>query len=217
MVTLNQTIEILKNFSLKHKSLSKGTYLHTDNPEVGASSDINFPLMVSTLIDTTQNKQGLVTRTFQIDISDLVNLDLSNKDTTLSDIELICFDLINYLDAISDNGDIDITIGNISKMTDYHDEKRDEMSYGYYFTIEISTHIGNMSCNLPIADGSILDDSYIYIGANVTTKPYSVRIVDQDGNLIKEFNTDGQYVVTVLSGIRDTITANQTTITDNII
>jgi len=46
---------------------------------------------------------------------------------------------------------------------------------------------------------------------------FVVEIKDQDGNVIQTFNTSGEYVITVLSGIKDTITSNVTTITDDII
>jgi len=46
---------------------------------------------------------------------------------------------------------------------------------------------------------------------------FVVEIKDQSGNVLQTFNTSGEYVITVLSGIKDTITSNVTTITDDII
>lgn len=219
MLTLNQTIEILKNFSLKHKQLGKGTsnshFYFGDKWEVNDNDDLIYPLMWVSLLPTQTDKSGLVTRKFQIDISDKVNLDESNENHVLSDTESICFDLLNYLENVADVGDIGLLFGNTSELTDYT-EDRDDMVSGWFFTVEIKTHQNNTSCNLPIVSGSILDDNYIYVG-NDLANGFTVEIKDQDGNVVQTFNTSGEYIVTVLSGIKDTITSNVTTITDDII
>lgn len=219
MLTLNQTIEILKNFSLKHKQLGKGTsnshFYFGDKWEVNDNDDLLYPLMWVSLLPTQTDKIGLVTRKFQIDISDKVNLDESNENHVLSDTESICFDLLNYLEQVADTADIGLLFGNTSELTDYT-EDRDDMVSGWFFTVEIKTHQNNTSCNLPINAGNILDDNYIYVGGTLANG-FTVEIKDQDGNVIQTFNTSGEYVVTVLSGIKDTITSNVTTITDDII
>lgn len=62
------------------------------------------------------------------------------------------------------------------------------------------------------------DEDFIYIPCSTQKCDiFVVEIKDQDGNVIQTFNTSGEYVVTVLSGIKDTITSNVTTITDDII
>lgn len=219
MLTLNQTIEILKNFSLKHKQLGKGTsnshFYFGDKWEVNDNDDLLYPLMWVSLLPTQTDKSGLVTRKFQIEISDKVNLDESNENHVLSDTESICFDLLNYLEQVADTADIGLLFGNTSELTDYT-EDRDDMVSGWFFTVEIKTHQNNTSCNLPINAGNILDDNYIYVGGTLANG-FTVEIKDQDGNVIQTFNTSGEYVVTVLSGIKDTITSNVTTITDDII
>lgn len=219
MLTLNQTIEILKNFSLKHKQLGKGTsnahFYFGDKWEVNDNDDLLYPLMWVSLLPTQTDKSGLVTRKFQIDISDKVNLNESNENHVLSDTESICFDLLNYLEQVADTADIGLLFGNTSELTDYT-EDRDDMVSGWFFTVEIKTHQNNTSCNLPINAGNILDDNYIYVGGTLANG-FTVEIKDQDGNVIQTFNTSGEYVVTVLSGIKDTITSNVTTITDDII
>lgn len=52
------------------------------------------------------------------------------------------------------------------------------------------------------------------LACNTVPQPqtFDVIIKDQDGNVIQTFNTSGQYVVTVLTSIQDTITANTSTI-----
>lgn len=215
MLTLNQTIEILKNFSSKHKQLN--SFYFGDKWEVGASEEIQYPLLWCSLKESSITN-NVVSNTFVIDISDKVNLDETNETHVLSDCQQVAFDLLNYLEQISDNEDIGITVSKDTTLTDYT-EDRDDMVSGWFFEITISSHISGFSCNMPIADGNILDDNYIYVGGNYeqTCGNFTVLIKDQNGNTLQTFITSGEYVVTVLSGIRDTITNNQTTITDNII
>jgi hypothetical protein len=222
MLTLNQTIEIFKNFSLRHKSLGKNqttsNFYFGDPWEVDASFAPTYPFMLVTLLPTAYDKSGLITRKFQIDISDKVKLDETNENHVLSDVEQICFDLFNYLEQLADSGDIGINIGNVSELTDYT-EGRDDSVSGWYFTIELKSHQQETSCNLPIFNGNILDSNYVYVGNqyNQECGNFVVQIKDQSGNILETFNTSGEYVVTVLSGIRDTITSNITTITDDLI
>jgi len=219
MLTLNQTIEILKNFSLKHKQLGKGTssahFYFGDKWEVNANDALLYPLMWVSLLPTVPDKSGLVTRKFQIDISDKVNKDESNETHVLSDTESICFDLLNYLEQIADASEIGMLLGNTSELTDYT-EDRDDMVSGWFFTVEIKSHQQGTSCNLPINSGSILDSTYIYVGADLANG-FTVEIKDQDGNVIQTFNTSGEYVVTVLTGIQQVIGNTTTTITQDII
>jgi hypothetical protein len=220
MLTLNQTIEILKNFSLKHKALGKGTsnahFYFGDKWEVNNNDDLQYPLMWVSLLPTTPDRSGLVTRKFQIDISDKVNLNESNETHVLSDTEAICFDLLNYLEQVADTAEIGMLLGDNSDLTDYTEDRDDQVS-GWFFTVDIKSHLSGASCNLPINSGNILDANYIYVGGNLPAGNFLVEIKDQDGNVIQTFNTSGEYVVTVLSGIKDTITSNVTTITDDII
>jgi hypothetical protein len=219
MLTLNQTIEILKNFSLKHKQLGKGIsnkhFYFGDKWEVNDNDDLNYPLLWVSLLPTQTDKSGLVTRKFQIDISDKVNLDESNETHVLSDTESICFDLLNYLEQVADSQEIGMLFGNTSELTDYT-EDRDDMVSGWFFTVEVKSHQNNTNCNLPIEAGNILDDNYIYVGGTLAGG-FVVEIKDQDGNVLQTFNTSGQYVVTVLSGIQQVIGNTATTITQDII
>lgn len=224
MLTLNQEIEIFKNFSLNHKQLGKGTsqnnFFFGNEWDVEASAKAQYPLMwVSVLPTSVDAQNGTIIRKFQVDISDLVSLDIANQNHVLSDCEQICLDCINYLDFINGNNpNIIMNIGNVSELTDYV-EKRDSMVTGWYFTVELRSHQEGTSCYLPIENGTILDSNYIYVGGQYASEcgNFVVDIKDQNGNVIQSFSTSGEYIVTVLSGIRDTLTSNVTTITDNII
>lgn len=210
MLTLNQTVEILKNFTSKHKSLN--SFYFGDKWEVGASNNIQYPLLWCSLTNTTTTN-GVIERKFVIDISDKVNLDESNETHVLSDCELIAFDLINYLEQIETLGEVpNFTVTKNSTLTDYT-EDRDDMVTGWFFDLSVKTFISNYSCNLPINNGNIFDDNYIYIGGSTTScGSFVVEIKDQNGNVIQTFNTSGTYTVEVLTLIKDTITNNTSTI-----
>lgn len=214
MLTLNQTIEILKNFTSKHKQLN--SFYFGDKFEVGASENIQYPLLWCSLQNVAMT-DNVVERRFLIDISDKVNLDESNENHVLSDCEQIAFDLLNYLEQISDNEDIGLRISRNTQLTDYT-EDRDDMVSGFFFEITLSSHIAGFSCNLPINSGNIFDGNYIYVGGQTSggTTAFTVEIKDQNGNTLQTFTTSGIYTVEVLQEIIDTITGNTSTIIDPI-
>jgi len=214
MLTLNQTIEILKNFTSKHKQLN--SFYFGDKWEVGASENIQYPLLWCSLQNVAMT-DNVVERRFLIDISDKVNLDESNENHVLSDCEQIAFDLLNYLEQISDNENIGLRISRNTQLTDYT-EDRDDMVSGFFFEITLSSHIAGFSCNLPINSGNIFDGNYIYVGGQTSggTTAFVVEIKDQNGNTLQTFTTSGTYTVEVLQEIIDTITGNTSTIIDPI-
>jgi len=198
MITLNQVVELLQNFQIKHKVLK--TFYFGDEWEVGASSPIQYPLMWASLINSKYDiKTGVVTRTIQIDISDLVNRDESNEASVLSDCELISYDLLNYIDQIADSADFNIRISDQSTLTNYT-ERRDDMASGWYFTFDVVTSIDTMSCNLPISSGAIFSGNYIFLQGNTPTGScLPVTIRDQFGNVVTTVIPGGTYTVEVLT------------------
>ena len=219
MPTLNQTIEIFEQFFFKHKAFgknqSRNNFFFGDNWEVGASGGLQYPLGWVSKLPTTYDKSGMIVHKFQVDISDKVNNDESNETNVLSDTEQYCFHLIDYIEKVADLNDFIINIGSVSEITDYT-EKRDDKVSGNYFTIEIRSHNLNNSCVLPVFDGTIFRDEYIYIGGDIAGG-FVVEIKDQGGNVLQTFNTSGVYTVEVLQQILDTITANTATIIDPIV
>jgi len=219
MPTLNQTIEIFDQFFFKHKAFgknqSRNNFFFGDNWEVGASGGLQYPLGWVSKLPTTYDKSGMTVHKFQVDISDKVNNDESNETNVLSDTEQYCFHLIDYIEKVADLNDFIINIGSVSEITDYT-EKRDDKVSGNYFTVEIRSHNLNNSCVLPVFDGTIFRDEYIYIGGDIAGG-FVVEIKDQSGNVLQTFNTSGVYTVEVLQQILDTITANTATIIDPIV
>jgi len=214
MLTLNQTTEILKNFAFKHKA--KPSFYFGDLPERDASERIIYPNIQAVLqgADITNN---VVSRRFTIVVSDLVNKDESNETHVLSDCELICYDLLYYLEQIETEANIGLQVVKNGTLTDFTERFDDDVT-GWFFDVTLSNHIEGFSCNLPINAGNIFDEAnYIYTGGQIIENNFQVLIKDQDGNVIETFNTSGEYTVEILTRVRDTITANTATIIDPIV
>ena len=213
MLTLNQDIELLNQFAIKHKAIN--SFYFGNESEADTEVNIVYPFM-NAILQNQSMVNGLITRTYLIIISDLVNKDLSNLNHVLSDTERICWDLPLYMRQVSNSGLIGSFKVDMNVNVTHDVARNDDDVASNYFDLTITSPIGNDSCNLPINSGNILTNNYIYVGGTMTGN-FTVEIKDQDGNVIQTFNTSGEYVVTVLSGIKDTITSNVTTITDDII
>lgn len=213
MLTLNQDIELLNQFAIKHKAIN--SFYFGNESEADTEVNIVYPFM-NAILQNQSMVNGLITRTYLIIISDLVNKDLSNLNHVLSDTERICWDLPLYMRQVSNSGLIGSFKVDMNVNVTHDIARNDDDVASNYFDLTITSPIGNDSCNIPVNSGNILTNNYIYVGGTMTGN-FTVEIKDQDGNVIQTFNTSGEYVVTVLSGIKDTITSNVTTITDDII
>lgn len=213
MLTLNQDIELLSQFAVKHKAIN--SFYFGNEAEADTSLNIVYPFM-NAILQNQSSLNGVISRTYLIIISDLVQTDKSNLNHVLSDTERICWDIPLYMRQVSNSGlvgsfKVDMNI-NVTSDT----SRNDDDVASNYFDLTISSPLGNDACNLPIASGNILNGNYIYVGGSMAGN-FTVEIKDQSGNVLQTFNTSGEYTVTVLSGIKDTITSNVTTITDDII
>lgn len=216
MITLNQDIELFKNFALKHKGIN--SFYFGDESEADTNVEIVYPFM-NVILQGSSITEGVVSRRYMIVISDLVNKDISNVNQVLSDTERLCYDVPNYLRQVSNSkllGPFKFD-ANIS-LTDFTERNDDDVS-GHFFDLTISSAIGNDSCNLPINSGNILDNNYIYVGGTINqiVGNFQVLIQDQNGNTLQTFTTSGTYTVEVLQQIIDTINSNTATIIDPIV
>ena len=218
VLTLNQTIELLKRFAYLHMALGRNEnndhFFYGDSWELGASTSPKFALM-HLVLDSTTKEGNLITRNFKVEFSDLVNKDENNELHVQSDTEQMCFDLLIYLGNIQDDGDLGITISKTSNLQPFTEEGDDERT-GWGFDFSITGHVGNLSCALPIVPGNYFENNYIFVGG-ASAGSFTVEIKDQDGNVLQTFTTSGEYVVEVLNRVRDTITANTATIIDPIV
>ena len=214
MLTLNQDIELLNQFANKHKGLN--SFYFGNESEADTEVKIVYPFMNAILQNQNMNN-GIITRTYLIIISDLVNKDLSNLNHVISDTERICWDLPLYLRQVSNSGLLGSFKVNMNVNVTHDVARNDDDVASNYFDLTISSPIGSDSCNLPIAAGNILTNNYVYVGGGSMSGNFTVEIKDQNGNILQTFNTSGQYVVTVLSGIQQVIGNTNTTITQDII
>jgi hypothetical protein len=215
MLTLNQEVELFKNFVLKHESLNDFFF----GDEIDTANQYKYPLFRASL-QSSENNNGQVVRKYLFELSDLVNLDASNETQVLSDTELMCFDFHNYIRLVSKTKLLgSINVSDSISLTGFT-ERNDTMVSGHYFELELSSHMSNYSCSLPIAAGNLLDDNYIYVGGNYAppmTGDFTVLIKDQDGNVIQTFTTSGEYMVNILTGIQQVIGNTTPVIIQNII
>ena len=216
MLTLNQDIELFKNFALKHKGIN--SFYFGDESEADTNVEIVYPFM-NVILQGSSITESVVSRKYMIVISDLVNKDISNINQVLSDTERLCYDVPNYLRQVRNRGYLGAFKfdANIS-LTDFTERNDDDVS-GHYFDLTISSAIGNDSCVLPINSGNILDNNYIYVGGTINqiVGNFQVLIQDQSGNTLQTFTTSGTYTVEVLQEIIDTINSNTATIIDPIV
>ena len=213
MVSLNQDIELLSQFAIKHKGIN--SFYFGQEAEADTNVQIVYPFM-NAILQNQSIENGIVSRTYLIIISDLVQKDISNLNHVLSDTERICWDIPLYMRQVSNSGlvgsfKVDMNI-NVTSDT----SRNDDDVASNYFDLTISSPLGNDACNLPIASGNILNGNYIYVGGSMAGN-FTVEIKDQDGNILQTFNTSGEYTVTVLSGIQQVIGNTSTTITQDII
>jgi len=215
MITLNQDIELFKNFALKHKGIN--SFYFGDESEADTNVEIVYPFM-NVILQGSSIAEGVVSRRYMIVISDLVNKDISNVNQVLSDVERLCYDVPNYLRQVRNSGYLGAFKfdANIS-LTDFTERNDDDVT-GHFFDLTISCAIGNDSCNLPINSGNILYNNYIYVGGyiNQVVGNFQVDIKDQNGNTLQTFTTSGTYTVEVLQQIIDTINNNTATVIDPI-
>lgn len=216
MITLNQDIELFKNFALKHKGIN--SFYFGDESEADTNVEIVYPFM-NVILQGSSVTDNVVSRKYMIVISDLVNKDISNINQVLSDNERLCYDVPSYLRQVRNSGYLGAFKfdANIS-LTDFTERNDDDVS-GHYFDLTISSAVGNDGCNLPINSGNILDNNYIYVGGTINqiVGNFQVLIQDQNGNTLQTFTTSGTYTVEVLQQIIDTINSNTATVIDPII
>ena len=213
MITLNQDIELFKNFALKHKGIN--SFYFGDESEADTNVEIVYPFM-NVILQGSSVTDNVVSRKYMIVISDLVNKDISNINQVLSDTERICYDVPSYLRQVRNSGYLGAFRfdPNIA-LTDFTERNDDDVS-GHYFDLTISSAVGNDGCNLPIDSGNILDNNYIYVGGTINqiVGNFQVDIKDQNGNTLQTFYTSGTYTVEVLQQIIDTINSNTATVID---
>lgn len=213
LLTLSQNVELFKQFAYLHKNLGRSEnndhFFFGDSWELGASKPPKYPLMQVGLVSDNTNIQTY-TRTFRIEFTDLVRKDESNELFVQSDMNLLALDFLIYMERIQDSNDLGITISKDITLNPFTEKHDDEVT-GYGFEFSVTGHVGDLSCDIPVMSGNYFENNYIFVGG-ANAGNFLVEIKDQDGNVIQTFTTSGEYVVEILTVVRDTITANTSTI-----
>ncbi len=167
MLTLNQEIEILKNFTSLHRGLN--SYFHEGVNKIVLNSDSPVYPKFESILESMSNTNDMVSVSFKLFASDLVNKDKSNKDQVISDCMQYANDFLYYMRKIvRDQTFPGFRCSKDIQLTDYVEAGTDEEA-GVYFDFTMTSHIGSYNCGLPIDSGNILDNNYIYV--NGTTTP----------------------------------------------
>lgn len=204
MITINNYKTLFNNIQAAHQQLNSFGFGEAWQIEELMNKQITYPCMFVCPISSLNNDQTQQ-RTFRILIFDLVKRDDVDNDQCTevwSDTEQILNDVLKILRNESDSYDL---VGDVS-CEPFMQEFTDWVT-GYKADIVIESELNSNYCDIPAS-------SFV---SPETAQGTSVRIIDQSGNTIATVRGGGQYLVTVLSGINDTLTANVTTIVDNII
>lgn len=204
MLTVNNLNTLFSNIATAHKQINSYGFGEVWEIEEAMNKDITFPMLWVVPLNSVTGEQ-VQTRTFRFLLFD--NVSKQNTDNNYcievwSDTELILNDIIKILRKESDTYNV---IGEPS-LEPFKEEFSDWCT-GWRADVTIETDLNSNYCDVPASP---------FVSPE-TTIPTTVRIIDQDGNLLALVNAGGNYVVTVFSGVRDTLTANVTTIIDDII
>lgn len=176
MLTLNQDIELLSQFAVKHKVINSFYF----GAEAEADTDLNivYPFM-NAILQNQSSLNGIISRTYLIIISDLVQTDKSNLNHVLSDTERICWDIPLYMRQVSNSGLLGAFKVNPNITVTPDDSRNDDNVASSYFDLTISSPLGNDACNLPINSGNILVNTYIYVGGTYTQITNTMSIITE--------------------------------------
>lgn len=203
-LTINQLDDLFSSIATAHDQIHDYFFtIDLSLVEAKMNSEVQYPMMVVILMDG-QSPEQVKLRNFQILIMDIPKKDKSNLIEVISDTEQILDDVIEILKKHSNDYDV---IGD--PQTFPYDEQHSDWVSGHRAEVMLQTDKKVTLCNIP-ADAFVDPAAPDY---------RTVEIRDQDGNVLAtvQAGPNANYVVTVFSGVRDTLTANVTTILDDII
>ena len=204
MLTINNYKSLFSDIAAAHYQLNSYGFGEAWEIEQLMNKDITYPcLFVAPISSTTTDQTNQ--RTFRLLVFDLVKRsDVDNSQCTevWSDTEQIINDIIKIMDNENDVYDL---VGGDPVLEPFKEEFTDWVT-GWKVDLVLESEFNSNYCDIPAS-------SFSTPGGSTT----SVTIKDENGNVIATINGGGSYSVTVLTGINDTLTANVTTIVDNII
>lgn len=151
MKTLNQLIKVFSDFADNHAQLH--SFGVGDLFEAGMSESLDYPILwvqpQESRIIKGQTGYNRTDTLFRVFIVDRVKKDEGNENEVLSDCNLICHDLVKYIDSYPEFLLNDYTLNNFDVTMEYVTEKlKDEVS-GIYTQMTFSTPF-NSGCSTPL-------------------------------------------------------------------
>lgn len=203
MITINNYKDLFEDIKTAHYQLNSYGFGPEWKINELMNKGITYPCLYiipigSITLDQVQHRRFEILVFDKVDVVDTLN---ESNIEVLSDAEQILNDIIKILKKETDNYDL----VNEPDLEPFQAEYKDVVT-GYKAEVVIASELNSNYCDIPAS-------SFVSPGGSTT----SVTIVDQSGNVLATVSGGGSYTVTVLSGINDTLTANVTTIVDNLI
>lgn len=199
-MTLNQLKELFSNIATAHKQINDFGYGMPWEVEayMEKQGGVKYPLLWVVPISSTTFEQ-VKERTFLFMVIEPPIKDKNNRDEVWSDSEQILDDIIKIFKYESDNYEL---VGD--PLLFPIDEDHTDWLSGYRAEITLRTNFSKNYCDIP---------AYPFISPEYLALT-TVTIKDQNGNVLATLKGGQSYEVTVFDTIKDTITLNVTTITD---
>ena len=148
VLTYKQILRILEDYATSHYQINEfgaGDKLW-EAIEHNQLKDFNYPLM---WVDTqpASTEQGLWNYTFRIFFMSLVQKDESNEDEVLSDMQLLCADILAWWKMQVDY--LQITMDVNTNATPFTESTNDELS-GWWIDIKLNVPMRYNKCEIPM-------------------------------------------------------------------
>lgn len=143
MLTLNNVVKQLNNFADSHGQVK--SFFYGELYDFAASGDIYYPAM-AVVSEPNIYSGNTLTYNFNVYFMDRVHKDISNRVEVLSDMQLVCLDLLAYL---SRTVELDFMVDRNITLNDFVDSFDGEVS-GYWFNLAIKTKLPLDRCALPL-------------------------------------------------------------------
>lgn len=204
MLTVNNLNTLFSNIATAHKQINAYGFGEVWEIEEAMNKDFSYPMLWVVPLSSVTGEQ-VQTRTFRFLVFDTVSKQNTDNNYCIevwNDTELILNDIIKILRKESDSYNV---VG--EPLLEPFKEEFSDWVTGWRADVTIETDLNSNYCDVPAST---------FVSPETTTGT-TVQIIDQDGNVLATIAQGGNYVVTVFSGVRDTLTANVTTIIDDII
>lgn len=198
-MTINQIKTLFSNVASAHYMLNDFEFGELWEIEEKMNKNAKYPMLFVSPISSITGEQ-VKERTFQVLVMDLVKKDGTETVDAWSDTEQILDDVIKIVRRESDSYEL---VGEPTLFP--FKEEYSDWCTGYRAELVIRTDFNSNYCDIP-SDSFVSPESVDQV----------VTIKDQNGNVLATLKGGQSYEVTVFSALKDTLTANVTTITNQL-